>query len=331
MENNYTDYEDLIADESFAAWVFKTNALDVDKWERWIKENPDKEHLANEAANVLQHIRINNEPLSHVTLDAAEIRLRSSMAEGKKATVIPFSNKKIWYAAAAVLLVSLAFGLNFLFNPGGKEKIATAYGQIKKNQLYDGTEVVLNANSTLTYGKNWQEGKDREVWLKGEAFFHVKKKPKHDKFIVHTDAFDIEVTGTSFNVINLNGKSSIILKEGSVKIHRPGIADILMKPGDLVEFNNQQIQRKIIIKQDYLAWMENKLVFDNTPIADVAALIKNHYGVEIKLSGNNISSQTITGIMPNDNLDVLLQALDATQELHITHANDIITITSNNQ
>lgn len=330
MENNYTDYEDLITDESFVAWVFKTNSTDIAKWESWIKNNPEKAHLADEAASILQNIRIKNTPVSQATIDAAEAKLRSSISEDKKARVVHFSNKKIWYAAAAVLLVSLAFGLNFLFNPGSKEKIATAYGQIKKDQLYDGTEVVLNANSTLTYGKNWQEGKDREVWLKGEAFFHVKKKPKHDKFIVHTDAFDIEVTGTSFNVINLNGKSSIILKEGSVKIHRPGIADIVMKPGDLVEFNNQQIQKKVVTKQDYLAWMDNKLVFDNTPIADVAALIKNHYGIEIKLSGNNISSQTITGIMPNDNLDVLLQALDATQELHISHANDIITITSNN-
>jgi ferric-dicitrate binding protein FerR (iron transport regulator) len=48
---------------------------------------------------------------------------------------------------------------------------------------------------------------------------------------VHTDAFDIEVTGTSFNVVNRNGVSTVILKEGSVKIHRPGAAELVMVPG----------------------------------------------------------------------------------------------------
>jgi ferric-dicitrate binding protein FerR (iron transport regulator) len=142
---------------------------------------------------------------------------------------------------------------------------------------------------------------------------------------VHTDAFDIEVTGTSFNVINNNGKSSVILKEGSVKIHRTGEAEIVMKPGDFVEFSNDQIQKKTVTKQDYIAWTDNKLVFDNTPLTDVAKTIKEHYGVEVNLEGDNIAAERITGIMPNDNLDVLLEALNATQEIKVIHTKDSIT------
>jgi ferric-dicitrate binding protein FerR (iron transport regulator) len=148
---------------------------------------------------------------------------------------------------------------------------------------------------------------------------------------VHTDAFDIEVTGTSFNVKNMNGKSSIILKEGSVIIHRKGEPDIKMKPGDYVAFNDNQIQKKVVTKDDYLIWTQNKLVFDNTSLSEVAKIITEHYGVKVKLQGENIEQKTISGIMPNDNLDVLISSLEATQEFSIKRSEDVLTINNKNQ
>ena len=326
MNNNYNHTEDFINDESFVSWVFKTDTKDTAAWDAWLSDNPAKIKEANEARDILISLQVKDIPVSEQQLARAEERLRSSLQTNKaQSKVISINRKALWYAAAAVLILSLAFSLGIIFNSPEKSKLATNYGQVQKNKLPDGTEVILNAHSTITYGKKWKEGTDREVWIKGEAFFHVKKTPTHDKFIVHTDAFDIEVTGTSFNVINNDGKSSVILKEGSVKIHRTGEAEIVMKPGDFVEFSNDQIQKKTVTKQDYIAWTDNKLVFDNTPLTEVANTIKQHYGVEVNLEGDNIGAERITGIMPNDNLDVLLEALNATQEIKVIHTKDSIT------
>ena len=79
-------------------------------------------------------------------------------------------------------------------------------------------------------------------------------------------------------------------------------------------------------KDDYIAWTDNKLVFDNTSIPDIANIIKEHYGVEVKLKGDNIAEKTITGIMPNDNLGVLLEAINATQDIKVIQNKDSITI-----
>ena len=103
-----------------------------------------------------------------------------------------------------------------------------------------------------------------------------------------------------------------------------------MKPGDFVEFTNEKIQKKTVTKQDYLAWTESKLVFDNNSLKEVAEIITQHYGIEVKLQGNNLSEKTITGIMPNDNLDILLQSLEATQEFTIQRTNNAITIANKN-
>lgn len=332
MQMNFNQVEDFISDDSFVSWVYKTNEKHIAQWDTWIADNPGKKAMAEEAATLLMQFRIKESPVSDEQVAAALARLNNAIAaESNKTKVIGINRRKIWYAAAAVVLAGiLTISVKFLVNTAGKPQLATNYGQIKQEKLPDGTEIILNANSKLTYPKVWKEDADREVWIKGEAFFHVKKTAHRNKFIVHTDAFDIEVTGTSFDVINRNGKSSIVLKEGSVKIHRPGQATILMKPGDFVEFANEQIQKKTVTKQDYLAWTESKLVFDNTSLKDVADIITQHYGIEVKLADNNLSDKTITGIMPNDNLDVLLQSLEATQEFIIQRTNNAITIANKN-
>jgi transmembrane sensor len=332
MRNKYNTVEDFLNDESFISFFYDADDKNNADWNEWLNNNSEKKQLADKAVTLLKAIQIKEIPEDDEQLAVAEAKIRTMIKSSKKpAKIIPIG-KKIWYwSAAAVILISLAFGLTLLFRvPSKAVQIATNYGQVKKDKLPDGTEVILNANSNIVLGKSWAEGRAREVWVNGEAFFHVKKTAHHDKFIVHTAAFDIEVTGTSFNVINENGKSSVVLKEGSVKIHRPGEPEIVMQPGDFVEFAHNQIEKKKIVKEDYLAWTYNKLVFDNTKISDVANIIKEHYGIDVKIQGDNIEEKTITGIMPNDNLDVLLEALQATQEFEINRTDNTIIIINKN-
>lgn len=334
MNMNYNNADDIIAEESFLSWFYKTDQGAIDKWNKWMAEDAGNKALVEEAVSFLEKMQIRETPVSHEQLVSAETRLMESIArekENEQGKVVSMPRRKLWYAIAAAAVIGLLFfGARFYYSSVPVPQIATTYGQIKQEKLPDGTEVILNANSNVSYRKNWKEDTDREVWLNGEAFFHVKKTAHKNKFTVHTDAFDIEVTGTSFNVVNRDGISTIILKEGSVKIHRKGEPDIAMVPGDVVEFSNQQIQKKTVQKTDYMAWTENKLVFDNTPIEEVARTIRQHYGVEVNLKGTKINDKTITGILPNDNLTVLLEALEATQDFEITRSKDVITIKNRN-
>lgn len=326
MIDNYEKPEDFISDESFVSWFYKTNEKNIQQWNMWLQSHPDKKPLVDEATSFLSLINTTENPVSQEQLSAAEKQLRTAISTGTK--VVSINRNRFWYVAAAAVIIILLVttGIRYFTSSNKQLQLTTQYGQIRHERLPDGTEVVLNANSKVTYGK-WKQGSAREVWINGEALFHVQKTPEHSKFIVHTNAFDIEVTGTIFNVINTPGKSNIILKEGSVKIHRPGEEEIIMKPGDFVEFSNQQIQKKTVTKQDYLAWTENKLVFDNTSLREIATIIKDHYGIDVQLNGKNVADKTITGIMPNDNLDVLLKALEATLDCDVQHTNDKIVIT----
>lgn len=326
MSLNYKEYEDFLSDDSFLNWYFRSNVADFQYWEKWIVENPSHKQLIDGAVQLLNNIRINEKEISEQQLEAAEARLLNKIKqlESSEPAVIRHINRRWWLAAASVAAIAISF---FLWNGTFKSapSFQTQYGEIKQRQLPDGSEVVLNANSNIRFGKNWQKGEDREVWIKGEAFFHVQKTAEKSKFIVHTDKFDIVVTGTQFNVVNNQGKANVLLKEGSITILTRDGKEINMKAGEYYEYVQEDVIKKEVKDENILAWKENKIDFDNTPLNDAIKMIKNHYGVEVKLQDELLGSKTLNGILPNNNLDVLLRAIEEVLEVQvIRNGNEVI-------
>ncbi len=95
------------------------------------------------------------------------------------------------------------------------------------------------------------------------------------RFIVHTDHFDVIVTGTRFNVVNRIGLDNVMLKEGSVIVHTDGGAELKMIPGDFVEYNSDQLEKKVVKNDSLLAWREHKLMLDRTPLPELVRIIKD--------------------------------------------------------
>lgn len=328
MDLPINNVEDLLSDESFLAWYFRTDVVAVEKWNNRIAHDPTQQKLANEAVQVLQTIVIKEEAVDAQKQQLAEERFRQNtlvhefpQKQGRLAALFA-GNKKWWAAAAAVAVLSIGF---WQYNrTPSMQAYATHYGEMRRQLLPDGSEVILNANTTINY-KNRTEGSDREVWVNGEAFFHVKKTAHKDRFIVHTGHFDVIVTGTQFNVLNRNSKNNVLLKEGSVTISSPE-QEIKMTPGEYVEFNNTGIQKKAINSAPVLAWTDHRFIFENTPMKEVASQITDLYGLQVTLEGPKTDTATISGIMLNENLDIFVKTLQALPEFEINRSEKQLTI-----
>lgn len=326
VHKHFSSFEDVAADEHFQAWHFGTNPQQAKEWEQWLKENPQYQPMVAEAVHSVNTVQLPERPVSVEQIDAAHERLLQSLPQ--TAPVIRKHNgrRKWWLSAAAAVI--LLVGATLLLKSRSQEalKLNTAYGQIEQYKLPDGSDVMLNANSKLSMSK-WKEGTDREVWIDGEAFFHVRKTSEKNRFIVHAKELDIIVTGTQFNVINRDGEMSVLLKEGSVTLKTADGKTVNMVPGDYVTIANRQPQKATSTPQQekVLAWTQAKLVFENTTLREAQKIISRHYGVVVKLD-KEIEDKTISGTLPNDNLDVLLKALEATMDFRIVRTNDEITI-----
>jgi len=202
---------------------------------------------------------------------------------------------------------------------------STTYGQTQVVHLPDGTDVTLNAQSTLRHTGAWTTRGPREVWLDGEAFFSVKHLPNNQHFIVHTTAgFNVEVLGTKFTVYRRHAQARVVLLSGKVKVD---FADqlkpaVILRPGELLQTSDKQPQRvvhKLVQKDDDAVWQVNKIVFHDTPLAELATRLRDTYGVEVVVKDSILNQRKLTGTVPTGDLDLLCETLEATFHLQAEH------------
>lgn len=326
MAKNFNEPEDLLSDESFLAWYFKMPGQEQQQWDSWMSSHPEQAQLVQQAISLLEATRLQELPLPLQQIASAEERLFSQIDRlPKEAAVLPlFTRRRRMVAASVAILLAAGLIITAIYSSKGTA-IKTAFGEIARRQLPDGTEVMMDANSSIRFAGNLQEG-DREVWMNGEAFFHVRKTRQNSRFVVHLDHADVIVTGTKFNVINRDGAENILLDEGSVILRSPNGKELQLSPGEFVDLRGKLWEKKAVQRDSLMAWKEQKLVFDGTPLRELVTIINDHYGVHIKLADSSIGDQTISAILPNDNLEVLLRSLEATAEFDISKDGDQIII-----
>jgi len=145
--------------------------------------------------------------------------------------------------------------------------VQTDYGQQQSIELPDGSTVELNANSSLTFEKNWNQLETRKVWLKGEAFFEVvKKEQSHQKFQVITKDLTVEVLGTVFNVNSHREETKVFLQEGKVNLSLNGLEEtMLLEPGEIIAYSQskkEHPEKQQVLRSQHTSWKYGLLLFD---------------------------------------------------------------------
>ena len=168
---------------------------------------------------------------------------RSDVQKEQKPTVRHLQTRR-WILIAASIALLIFAGTLFYGSPESPSQVVqTQFGEQQSIKLLDGSHLRLNANSKLTYASDdsWRDGKIRAVYLEGEAYFNVEKKPTSKQlFHVQTQHALVEVLGTAFNVHSTDDRVTVYLEHGSVKLHLKSLdTTILMRPGDLVAYHEQ--------------------------------------------------------------------------------------------
>jgi transmembrane sensor len=338
MLDQYSQPEQLLADDAFLNWYFKTGDGQDQAWEEWINADAGRQELVQQAIELLEMARLPEKQIPAGQIQRAEARMlagidrpEATMLAGIDrvgARTIRLSRSRQWIAAACLLGVLLT-GTVLYRAFYVRSAIRTEFGQLSQQVLPDGTEVTMNANSRLQYAPNWKTGADREVWVNGEAFFHVTRTPEKSRFIVHLDYGDVIVTGTRFNVVNRPGKENVMLEEGSVTLRASCGKVINMHPGDFVALDKDKVENEKVRPDSLMAWTKRTLFFDNTPLRDLVDIVYEQYGVRIQLAGDSPEEKTIFGIMPNNNLEKLLESLQGTGQFEVSRQEGgVITITA---
>lgn len=238
------------------------------------------------------------------------------------------------FKVAASILILVAFIAGWYLNlplaveeiiAYGNHEVHTNYGERLTVILPDESSVVLNGNSTLRYSKSWSDSKMREVWIDGEGFFAVQHTKNHQKFIVHTrEGLDVEVLGTKFNVKTRAYGSEVLLTEGKVKLNVNNKTDssVYLNPGELATMKKNKLSKRLVKDKQYTSWVKSKLFFDKMPLAELAQILRDTYGLQVSFQNEELKDRELSGEISSASSDDILLAIAETFDIEVTREND---------
>ena len=239
-------------------------------------------------------------------ISAAYERLRITNGEKKKSKYLKLFT---WQRIAAViipLVMLVVFGKLYVQMSDElktSQVVAmlqehTVSDECKTIALADGTQVRLNQSSVLLYPEKFS-GKERKVFLTGEAFFDIKHDGRHP-FHVSTPYFDITDLGTSFSVSSYatDVEVSTTLKTGKIELKIVGEDKVYsMKPNDQLVYNVKTKAvdlRQVTDEDDGLNWRNKQISLDDVTLAEAARIMGDVYGVKFVFRSSRYRNTKIT-------------------------------------
>ena len=331
---DYSQYsvKEFVLDDSFQQWVLQNDLRSRAFWEAWLAHHPEKADEVEEAKRLLLALADQQDVSTGQDAQTVWQQIQDSLdqAPAERKPVIPL---KRWYYVAATLTLLMLVGIVAYLSvrplASPQRAYTTDFGQTRKVLLPDSTRVTLNANSTLYVSDHWQApNQEREVWLEGEGFFEVRQR-NGQKFIVHTEHLAVEVLGTSFDVRERRGNTQVVLNTGRVSLHVPRKQPVTMKPGERVLYtsSNDQVDKQTVDPNRYIAWKNNLLVFDESTVGEIAALLEDNYGFEVSIANKAIAQRQFNGTIPAQEIDLLLEAIAEAHGIRVWRENNTIRFT----
>lgn len=210
--------------------------------------------------------------------------------------------------------------------PGACNQIFVPRGGEYRLVLSDGTKVWVNAASELKYPVRFG-GSQREVFMKGEAYFEVEKDSTCP-FIVHTSRGAVQVLGTEFNVRDYEDEAKVVttLVKGSVE-YRTSRSRVVLKPG----FQSEDIGREISVRrvdvEQCVGWKDGKYIFFDESLENIMRYVERTYDTEVFFINDSVKKLRFSGDLKRyDRVESLLRYLESSGDVRFNIQNRTITV-----
>ncbi len=215
-----------------------------------------------------------------------------------------FSIKRLGSIAVAACLL---FIIGYVAWPGDQlVRIEVAQGQKIHELLPDGSEVILNASSILSYSKkDWDS--NRQVQLEGEAQFTVRKG---STFSVSSPNGTVEVLGTVFQVKDRGKNYVVSCTEGRVRVSNASNSErwILEKGAYVKLQQGRLIEESLIGAKNHHDWVDGISRFNNETLGFILSELERQYAIEINHENIDLNVK-LSCNFKHDNLDLAMKAI----------------------
>jgi transmembrane sensor len=317
---NYTNYEleDFVQDTYFRKWVLGKLAHDDTFWQTWQVAHPKQYEVIEQARILVIAFQCDD-----MATNPEEVRsaIDSILADSKVYPLRAYYQSWAWKIVASLLLVT---GIGFWYF-SHQDKVLpeqTSYSKAEINinssprtfRLSDGTMVTLSPKSQLRIDNQFGKSK-REVYLNGEAFFHVSRNAEKP-FYVYTGNVVTKVLGTSFSIKAFSsdenvsvavhtGKVTVFKQKSSAYAPHALSEEIILVPNQQAVYQKTGDRLiKTLVENPLVLEQIERNVFDftDTPIPQVLYELEKAYGVKMVFDEELLRDYNFTARLTNEPL-----------------------------
>jgi len=324
MEMDSNDTMDDLLVKYMLGEASENEQTQVDKWLLEGKENQ----------RYFSHFKLiwtqSKELASRSKVDEQEAWERFKKKVGHETPVVPL-NSGSWYSgflriAAVLFFVAGAGWLLYLSLQNNDSKLVTVKtgSQTLTDTLPDGSVIILNKRSSISYPEKFTAADTRQITLKGEAFFQVEPD-KSKPFVISVNDVTVTVVGTSFNIKSNVKKTEVIVETGLVEV---GKADqkvkvspsesltVLKGKPDLIKQKNKE--------EFYDYYRTKKFVCNNTPLWKLVETLNEAYQANIVIDGENLRNKLLNTTFDEQSLPEILRIIGVTFDIKVEQQGDKI-------
>jgi len=175
--------------------------------------------------------------------------------------------------------------------------------------LPDGTEVTLNAQSTLKFPSKFINNQ-REVYVEGEAYFDVAPQA-NQPFIVHTPLASVHVLGTTFNVNTYNKNLFCTsLVSGKVNIQTVDGKELTLSPGFEAVYSKEiGMHMQAFEQESRISWLNGVLYFYDMPLEELNDILPRWFDMGVVFSDEALAKKRISGLIEKEKLPAFIKYL----------------------
>lgn len=243
---------------------------------------------------------------------------RLPLAEERKPRIPAFA---AGLAMAACLLVAVLL----VINPGSGSvellHLQTALGEQRTEVLSDGTQVVLNTDTTLLVRMGPQQ-RELEL-LSGEAYFDVVSNAQRP-FVVTIGDATVTAIGTAFNIYRAQQRSEVTVTEGVVRVTEVTVSSARAANTELLYANQQLTLARdglqavaSVTPEQVLAWQRHELIAEGMSLAALAGELRRYHDIHVLITDPDVAALTISGVFDLRQPQAILAALESSLDLSV--------------
>jgi len=190
--------------------------------------------------------------------------------------------------------------------------VTTGPAETREVDLPDGSRIALNFSSSVRI-RYYPRHRETEL-IAGEAFFRVAPDAGRP-FTVDSGISQVRVVGTAFNVRAAPPRLVVKVLEGKVEVRpdrsREDRRALLLTAGTGVSIDPATGQHVAVAAAASTVgdWRNGQLVFEQTPLAEVAADLARYLGESVSVEGERLRKLPVSGMVITSTPETFLRSL----------------------